>query len=74
MNGFVGQLSDPYEQGEDEGLGISISGLPGELDEPEPDEDAVPGGPEPDGDTIASAFEASKMLINRCATCFASLR
>jgi hypothetical protein len=47
---FVGQLSDPYEQAEDEGLGISISGLPGELDEPEPDGDAVPGGgPEPNG-------------------------
>jgi hypothetical protein len=28
----VGQLSDPYEQGEDE-LGITISGLPGELDD-----------------------------------------
>jgi hypothetical protein len=39
----VGQLSDPYEQAEDEGLGITISGLPGELDEPEPDADAVPG-------------------------------
>jgi hypothetical protein len=33
----VGQRSDPFEQGEDE-LGITISGLPGELDEPdEPD-------------------------------------
>jgi hypothetical protein len=29
----VGQLSDPYEQGEDE-LGITISGLPGQVDEP----------------------------------------
>jgi hypothetical protein len=38
----VGQLSDPYEQAEDEGLGITISGLPGELDEPEPDADAAP--------------------------------
>jgi hypothetical protein len=48
--GSVGQLSNPYEQGEDEGLGITISGLPGELDEPEPDGDAVPGGgPEPNG-------------------------
>jgi hypothetical protein len=48
--GFVGQLSDPYEQAEDEGLGISISGLPGELDEPEPDADPVPdGGAEPNG-------------------------
>jgi hypothetical protein len=39
----VGQLSDPYNQAEDEGLGITISGLPGELDEPEPDADAAPG-------------------------------
>src|ERR687898_1359680 len=36
LNGSVGQLSDPYEQGEDDGLGITISGLPGELDEPDP--------------------------------------
>jgi hypothetical protein len=43
LNGFVGQLSDPYEQGEDEGLGITISGLPGELDEPESDAAAEPG-------------------------------
>jgi hypothetical protein len=45
----VGQLSDPYEQAEDEGLGITISGLPGELDEPEPEADATPPG-EPDTD------------------------
>jgi hypothetical protein len=45
----VGQLSDPYEQAEDEGLGITISGLPGELDEPEPDADAEPGR-EPEAD------------------------
>jgi hypothetical protein len=48
----VGQLSDPYEQAEDEGLGITISGLPGELDEPEPDAGAVPGG-EPGPDATA---------------------
>jgi hypothetical protein len=36
----VGQLSDPYEQGEDEATGITISGLPGE---PEPPRDAPPG-------------------------------
>jgi hypothetical protein len=47
--GFVGQLSDPYEQAEDEGLGITISGLPGELDEPEPEADAAAtGGPHTD--------------------------
>jgi hypothetical protein len=45
----VGQLSDPYEQAEDEGLGITISGLPGELDEPEPEADAAAtGGPHTD--------------------------
>jgi len=45
LNGSVGQLSDPYEQGEDDGLGITISGLPGELDEPDPDDvDAADAG------------------------------
>jgi hypothetical protein len=34
--GSVGQLSDPYQQGEDDQLGITISGLPGDLLEPEP--------------------------------------
>lgn len=48
----MGQLSDPYEEAEDEGLGITISGLPGELDEPEPDAGAVPGG-EPGPDATA---------------------
>jgi hypothetical protein len=42
LNVFVGQLSDPYEQAEDEGLGITISGLPGELDEPEPGAEVTP--------------------------------
>ena len=36
----MGQLSDPYQQGDDDELGITISGLPGELHEPE-------GEPEP---------------------------
>ena len=45
----MGQLSDPYQQGEDEGLGIIISGLPGELDEPEPDAEAA-FAVEPDAD------------------------
>ena len=31
----MGQLSDPYQQGEDEELGITISGLPGELHDPD---------------------------------------
>lgn len=41
----MGQLSDPYQQGEDDDLGITISGLPGELHEPDTppvDADAVP--------------------------------
>ena len=33
----MGQLSDPYQQGEDDELGITISGLPGELHDPDPD-------------------------------------
>ncbi len=39
----VGQLSDPYNQGESEELGFTFSGLPGELDEPDPDPDPDPG-------------------------------
>ena len=36
----VGQLSDPFKQGEDDELdGVSVSGLPGELDEPPPEDD-----------------------------------
>jgi hypothetical protein len=31
----MGQLSDPYEQGEDDGITISLSGLPEDPDEPE---------------------------------------
>ena len=40
----MGQLSDPYQQGEDDAMGISISGLPGDLLEPE-----RPAGPVADG-------------------------
>jgi hypothetical protein len=36
----VGQLSDPYNQGEDDELeGVSVAGLPGEPDEPPPEDD-----------------------------------
>jgi hypothetical protein len=35
----VGQLSDPYKDAEDEGLGITVSGLPDEPEEPPPDDD-----------------------------------
>ena len=41
----MGQLSDPYQQGEDDEMGITISGLPGDLLEPE-----RPGGPVADAD------------------------
>jgi len=45
----VGQLSDPYNQGEDDELeGVSVAGLPGELDEPPPED-------EPSGDGEASS-------------------
>jgi hypothetical protein len=41
----VGQLSDPFSQGESEDLGFTFSGLPGEPDEPEPEErDGGDGG------------------------------
>lgn len=43
----MGQLSDPYQQGDDDELGITISGLPGELHEPE-------GEPEPADEPEAS--------------------
>jgi hypothetical protein len=35
----VGQLTDPYKDAESEGLGISLSGLPDEPEEPPPDDD-----------------------------------
>jgi hypothetical protein len=49
----VGQLSDPYNQGEDDGVDLTISGLPEDLEDPEPDEleEVTRSGPdEPDGD------------------------
>ena len=46
----MGQVSDPYGQGEDDGLGITISGLPGEPDEPEPDDAGSDEGSEDAGD------------------------
>jgi hypothetical protein len=45
----VGQLSDPFNQGESEELGFTFSGLPGELHEPDP-EDEEPSGPPGDTD------------------------
>jgi hypothetical protein len=49
----VGQLSDPYNQCEDDGVDLTISGLPEDLEDPEPDEleEVTRSGPdEPDGD------------------------
>ena len=51
----MGQLSDPYEDDAENNLGISISGLP---DEPEEPDDVVQSGPEePEGDFDAEAVE-----------------
>jgi len=51
----VGQLSDPYDEDAENNLGISISGLP---DEPEEPDDVVQTGPEePEGDFDAEAVE-----------------
>jgi hypothetical protein len=50
----VGQLSDPFKQSQDDEFGITISGLPGELDEPDPTDEPEPvdgdGGIPPSGD------------------------
>jgi hypothetical protein len=57
----VGQLSDPYQQGEDDELGITLSGLPGETDDPDPQdgpEDAPTGDAPSDGAADAAAGEA----------------
>jgi hypothetical protein len=51
----VGQLSDPYEQGEEE-LGITISGLPGELDDA-PDDAPVDAPVDGDDDVIVFALD-----------------
>ena len=55
----MGQLSDPYGQAEDEGLGITISGLPGELDEPAPEREAgrEPRGEDDDVDDAEVVYE-----------------
>jgi hypothetical protein len=56
----MGQLSDPYEQGEDDGLQISVSGLPEDPEEPVDDDlaptDDLDGG-ELDGDDVDAAEE-----------------
>jgi hypothetical protein len=54
FNVAVGQLSDPYDQSEDDGLEISLSGLPEDPDEPELPEGVdvldSSGPEEPEGD------------------------
>jgi hypothetical protein len=46
----VGQLSDPFKQGQDDEFGITISGLPGELDEPDPSDEPQPADAAASGD------------------------
>jgi len=56
--GGMGQLSDPYEQGEDDGLQISVSGLPEDTEEPVDDDLAPTGdldGEESDVDDVDAA-------------------
>jgi hypothetical protein len=51
----VGQLSDPFKQGQDDEFGITISGRPGELDEPDPSDEPEPAddvGPVADDDEV----------------------
>lgn len=51
----VGQLSDPYDQGEqDDMAGVSVGGLPGEPDEPDEPADAGPAdaGDEPSDEAL----------------------
>lgn len=58
----VGQLSDPFNQDESERLGLSFSGLPGDLDEPEPERDGPGGGPDP-GATPDGAAEGDEVVF-----------
>ncbi len=53
----MGQLSDPYQQGEDDELGITISGLPGELHDPDPQVNGADGTP--DSPTDATPADAT---------------
>jgi hypothetical protein len=54
----VGQLSDPFKQAQAEDLGFTFAGLPGEPDEPEPDE--VEGGGD-DGEVVYELDDRSDM-------------
>jgi hypothetical protein len=58
----VGQLSDPFQQGEDEDTGITISGLPGE---PEPPEDAPTGDAgDADADDADADAEGAEVVFD----------
>jgi len=59
----VGQLSDPYQNEDDENLGITISGLPGEPEEPEDVESSGPEEPEGDFDAEAVELAAGDMVL-----------
>ena len=54
----MGQLSDPFQQGEDDQEGISISGLPGDLVEPDT----------PDGPVDAATMRAMGVSVERGPT------
>jgi hypothetical protein len=68
FNGFVGQLSDPYQQGEDDEEGITISGLPGDLLEPEPPTgpvaDAQLDGDEDDDQTVDEGLSGESITYD----------
>ncbi len=46
----VGQLSDPFRQSQEDEFGITISGLPGEQDEPDPSDEPEPADASASGD------------------------
>jgi hypothetical protein len=54
----VGQLSDPFRQSQDDEFGITISGLPGERDEPDPSDE-----PEP-ADAVASDADDEEVVFD----------
>ena len=58
----MGQLSDPFQQGEDETLGITISGLPSDLLEPERASGPVPEDQFDDEDTPADRGQTGESI------------
>jgi hypothetical protein len=59
----VGQPSDPYQNEDEDNLGITISGLPGEPEEPEDVESSGPEEPEGDFDAEAVELAAGDMVL-----------